>query len=145
MIDDRVTADSGNVDVRGDEPPDRIDSRLLGTWWFGLASGAIRYYAIALCADGSAWLRTSFNGDGGPDPEGPFRGLIQPGPTPLGVVVRFDTFEDSPFVHMNVELRPETGCLVWAEEEEAFPGWASGCGVRDRFDLAPDDFTLGCD
>jgi hypothetical protein len=139
-VDGEHAADGGSLDA-GSASPD-IDARVFDTWWFSLASGALRYYVLTLCPDGSARLQTVLSGVG---PDVTIDGTAEAGPTATTAILRFDPAEaPMGFAVMHVAYEADGDLLVWREEVDVFPGWASGGGVRDRPGLIGEPASLEC-
>ena len=125
-------------------PIPSVDAALHGEWWFVLFSGAIRFYGFAICDGGQAVLHT-FLSRSELESEGPFFGRVERGPTLEEATLRFDpgAVPDG-FAVMHVRYDRARDQMAWLEEDDVFPGWASGGGTHERPSGTPPDFELVC-
>jgi len=138
-----LSAPDADVDAREELA---LAPELVDTWFFPLASGAPRYYVLALCPDGRAGLRTSFLGEGGPDPGEALWGRVRPSSGDIDAVASFDPAA-APMGFSTMRLRYDraTDTLLWLDEVDVFSGWASGGGLRYRYDWIPASSVPSCE
>ena len=122
-----------------------LDHPALGTWYFEVLSGALRFVSLALCSGDQARLMSSLSGSG-PNANPPISGefFVE---SDGQLHVTFPTSDASVgFEDMVLQWEPDSDTLIWIGGEVS--GWDVSPGVRpsDTAWYAPYlDPTFGCE